>query len=120
MDSKSWPSLQNHDEYIVAAAEQFRPLLGHLRFRLAEVLPDADELVMYDMPGFGFGKSIIAGYAAFSKQCGLHVSNGAIAAHADGIAAAGLKSTQTGVTFLPHLVLPPFHRTLRRLLFELQ
>lgn len=26
------------------------------------------------MPGFGFGKPIIVGYAAFSKQCGLYVS----------------------------------------------
>lgn len=70
-----------------------------LRAQLATTLPDAEELIAYDMPGFGFGKSIIAGYAAFSKQCGLYVSNGAIAAHLDDIAAAGLKATKTGVTF---------------------
>jgi uncharacterized protein YdhG (YjbR/CyaY superfamily) len=89
----------DHDSYIAAAPEQFRPLLGELRTRLAAALPGAEELMMYDMPGFGFGKSIIAGYAAFSKQCGLYVDNGAIAAHADDIAAAGLKATKTGVTF---------------------
>ena len=91
----------DHDDYIAAAPEQFRPLLDQLRARLAATLPDAEELIMYDMPGFGFGKSIIAGYAAFSKQCGLYVSNGAISAHADDIAAAGLKATKTGVTFSP-------------------
>jgi len=53
------------------------------------------------MPGFSFEKSIIAGYAAFSKQCGLYVSKGAIAAHANDIAAIGLKATKTGVTFSP-------------------
>ncbi len=53
------------------------------------------------MPGFGFGKSIIAGYAAFTKQCGLYVSKGAIAAYADDIRAMGLKATKTGVTFSP-------------------
>ncbi|MBK4217649.1 DUF1801 domain-containing protein [Paracoccus caeni] len=96
----------DHDDYIAAAPEQFRPLLGQLRSRLAEVLPDADELIVYDMPGFGFGKSIIAGYAAFSKQCGLYVSNAAITAHADEIVAAGLKFTKTGLTFSPRHPIP--------------
>jgi uncharacterized protein YdhG (YjbR/CyaY superfamily) len=96
----------NHDSYIAAAPEQHRPLLVQLRSRLAEALPDAEELIMYDMPGFGFGRSIIAGYAAFSNQCGFYVSNGAIAAHADDIAAAGLKATKTGVTFSPRRPIP--------------
>jgi uncharacterized protein YdhG (YjbR/CyaY superfamily) len=91
----------DHDDYIAAAPEQFRPLLNQLRAQLAKTLPDAEEIIAYDMPGFGFGKSIIAGYAAFSKQCGLYVSNGAISAHVDDIAAAGLKATKTGVTFSP-------------------
>lgn len=91
----------DHDAYIAAAPEPLRPLLVQLRAQLAQALPDAEELIAYDMPGFGFGKSVIAGYAAFSKQCGLYVSNGAIAAHADDIAAIGLKATKTGVTFSP-------------------
>lgn len=61
---------------------------------------------MYDIPGFGFGKTVIAGYAAFSKQCGLYVSKGAIAEHAKDIAAAGLKATKTGVTFSPRQPIP--------------
>lgn len=96
----------DHDAYIAAAPEAFRPLLEQLRAQLAKVLPDAEEVIAYDMPGFGFGKSIIAGYAAFSKQCGLYVSQGAIAAQADAIASAGLKATKTGVTFTPRKPLP--------------
>lgn len=91
----------DHDAYIAAAPEQFRPLLLQLRSTLAKTLPDADELIAYDMPGFGFEQSIIAGYAAFSKQCGLYVSKGAIADCVDDIAAHGLKATKTGVTFSP-------------------
>ncbi|WP_366514139.1 DUF1801 domain-containing protein [Rhizorhabdus sp.] len=53
----------------------------------------------YNMPGFRVGKAVVAGYAAFSKQCGLYVAAAAIAAHADEIAAAGLKASKTGVTF---------------------
>ncbi len=96
----------DHDAYIAAAPEAFRPLLTQLRNQLAKALPDAEELIAYDMPGFGFGKSIIVGYAAFSKQCGLYVSKGAIATHADDIATAGLKATKTGVTFTPQKPIP--------------
>jgi len=70
------------------------------------VLPEAEEVIGYDMPWFRFEKSIIAGYAAFNKQCGLYVSKGAIAAHADDIASAGLKATKTGVTFTPRKPIP--------------
>ncbi|WP_193143428.1 iron chaperone [Meridianimarinicoccus sp. MJW13] len=91
----------DHDAYIAAAPDPLRPLLGQVRAQLARTLPDAEEIIAYNMPGFGFGKSVIAGYAAFSKQCGLYVSHGAIAAHADDIAAEGLKPTKMGVTFSP-------------------
>ncbi|MEE9329123.1 MAG: DUF1801 domain-containing protein [Parvularculaceae bacterium] len=91
----------DHDAYISAASETLRPLLVQLRVQLVQVLPDAEEIIAYDLPGFGFGKSIIAGYAAFSKQCGLYVAKGAIVAYADDIAAIGLKATKTGVTFSP-------------------
>jgi len=96
----------SHDAYIAAAPEVFQPILTGLRKQLVKSLPDAEEIIAYDMPGFGFGKSIIVGYAAFTKQCGLYVSKDAIAAHADDIADAGLKATKTGVTFSPKKPIP--------------
>jgi uncharacterized protein YdhG (YjbR/CyaY superfamily) len=77
-----------------------------LRAQLARALPDTEEIIAYKMPGFAIGKSIIAGYAAFSKQCGLYVSPGAIKSHAGDITAAGLKATKTGVTFSPDKPMP--------------
>lgn len=94
----------DHDAYIAAAPEALRPLLIHLRAQLSQTLPDVDEVIRYDMPGFG--SPVIAGYAAFSKQCGLYVSKGAISAYANDIAAAGLKATKTGVTFSPGKPIP--------------
>jgi uncharacterized protein YdhG (YjbR/CyaY superfamily) len=91
--------MTDHDAYIAAAPEPFRSLLGRLRAQLAAALPDAEEVIQYKMPGFRIGKSIVAGYAAFAKQCGLYLAPGAIAAHAEDIAAAGLKASKTGVTF---------------------
>lgn len=96
----------SHDAYIAAAPEPFRPLLARLRAVLAQALPDTEELIMYDMPGFGVGKTVIASYASFSRQCGLYASPGAIAAFADEIAAAGLKASKTGVTFSARAPVP--------------
>lgn len=96
----------DHDAYIAGAPEELRPLLLRLRALLARALPDAEEVIAYNMPGFRIGQSTIAGYAAFRKQCGLYLSPTAIAAHADEIAAAGLKSTKTGVTFSPGKPIP--------------
>ena len=96
----------DHDAYIAEAAEDLRPLLVRLRAQLARALPDAEEVIAYNMPGFRIGKAVVAGYAAFSKQCGLYVYPTAIAAHAGEIAAAGLKATKTGVTFSPKQPLP--------------
>lgn len=92
-------SKASHDAYIAAAPEQFRAVLGQLRAQLSRALPDAREVIKYDMPGFQIGETIIAGYAAFSKQCGLYVDPGAIAAHADEIASLKLKASKTGITF---------------------
>ena len=92
-------SFADHDAYIASAPEQLRPVLAQLRAQLTDALPDADQIISYNMPGFQIEKSIIAGYAAFSKQCGLYVANDAISALSDDIKAAGLKATKTGVTF---------------------
>jgi len=93
--------IADHDAYIAAAPEPLRPLLRQLRALLSRTLPDAEEVMAYNMPGYRIGETIIAGYAAFAKQCGLYVSGRAIKTHSDDIAEAGLKATKTGVTFSP-------------------
>jgi uncharacterized protein YdhG (YjbR/CyaY superfamily) len=93
--------IADHDTYIAAAPEPLRPLLENLHALLSRTLPDAEEIIAYNMPGYKIGKTIIAGYAAFTKQCGLYVSRGAIKTHTDDITEAGLKATKTGVTFSP-------------------
>lgn len=99
-------AISDHDAYIADASDQFQPLLAALRAQLAGTLPDAEEVIQYGMPGFRVGGSIIASYAAFSKQCGLYLSAGAIATHADDITSAGLKASKTGITFPPNNPIP--------------
>lgn len=96
----------DHNAYIDAAPGAMQPLLNSLRSQLANALPDAEEIIAYKMPGFSIEGKIVAGYAAFTKQCGLYVSPGAIADLADQIAEAGLKATKTGVTFSPNNPIP--------------
>lgn len=96
----------DHDAYIAAAPEGLRPLLENLRAQLSLALADAEEVIAYGMPGFRIGKTIVAGYAAFTRQCGIYVSPGAIAALAGDIAEAGLKATRTGVKFSPRNPIP--------------
>lgn len=91
--------MENHEAYIAAAPEQFRELLKNLRAQLSRALPDAEEVIKYDMPGFQINGTIIAGYAAFSKQCGLYVDPDAISDHAEEIVSQKLKATKTGITF---------------------
>ena len=74
-------------------------MLGQLREQLSRALPDATEVMKYGMPGFQIEETIVAGYAAFSKQCGLYVDPTAIADHREEIASLKLKATKTGVTF---------------------
>ena len=99
-------AIDDHDGYIAAAPEPFQPVLKRLRTLLSRALPEADEIVAYNMPGFSIGGSVVASYAAFSKQCGLYLRPGALSEHAEEIAAAGLKATKTGITFSPGKPIP--------------
>ena len=98
--------IADHDAYIAAAPEPFQSSLKRLRATLADALPGAEEIVAYNMPGFRIGGSVVASYAAFSKQCGLYVLPGAISEHVKEVAAAGLKATKTGITFSPRKPIP--------------
>lgn len=99
-------TIDDHDAYIAAAPEPFRATLEKLRAVLARTVPEAEEMVAYNMPGFSIGGTVVASYAAFSKQCGLYLLPSAIAGHAEEIAAAGFKATKTGITFSPRKPLP--------------
>lgn len=89
----------DHDAYMAAAPEPLRPLLAKPRTQLSDALPRAEEVMMYGMPGYRHEGKLVAGYAAFSKSCGLYVDPGAIADHANELCALKLKATKTGVTF---------------------
>lgn len=97
---------EDHDAYVQAAPEAMRPALGRLRAALRDALPEAEEVIAYGMPGYAIGGSVVHSYAAFSKQCGLYVRAASITEHAAEIAAHGLRSSKTGITFPPGRPVP--------------
>ncbi|MFE2977850.1 iron chaperone [Streptomyces sp. NPDC059258] len=96
----------DHDSYIAAAPEAFRPVLRRLREVLSGSLPGAEEMVAYNMPGFKVNGRVVASYAAFTKQIGLYFLAPAISDHAEEIAESGLTASKTGFTFPPHKPVP--------------
>lgn len=109
--TKNWHSdkmetFADHDAYIAAAPEEFRSLLAHYRDLLRKALPEAEEMIAYNLPGFRVEGKVVASYAAFTKQIGLYFLGPAIAEHAEEIGDAGFKATKTGITFTPKKPLP--------------
>jgi len=57
-------------EYFAAAPTQSRPSLKKLRAMIRAVVPDAAEVMYYQMPAFKGNRTIVA-YGAFSDHCSL-------------------------------------------------
>jgi uncharacterized protein YdhG (YjbR/CyaY superfamily) len=71
------------------------------------LLPEADEVISYAMPGFRQAGKVIAGYAGFARNCGFYPHSGrVIQAFADELAALGFRHTPGAVQFTPATPLP--------------
>ncbi len=90
------------DAYIAALHAPFRDALTRLRAAILALLPEGTEKISYAMPGVWQGGKMIAGYAAFSKNCGLYPHSGTVVpALADRIEAEGFRWSKSGITFPP-------------------
>jgi uncharacterized protein YdhG (YjbR/CyaY superfamily) len=92
--------------YLAALSPDQRATLQDLRALIAAHLPGATECLSYAMPGFRHptGK-MIAGYAAFTRHCGLYPHSGTVipALLPD---CAGFKTSKSGILFTPANPLP--------------
>jgi uncharacterized protein YdhG (YjbR/CyaY superfamily) len=95
------------DIYLAALPGDQQQALGDLRRYLRTILPDAEEVMSYAMPGFRQGKKMVAGYAGFAKHCGFYPHSGGIIPQlAPEIEALGFKWSKSGVSFTPSHPLP--------------
>jgi uncharacterized protein YdhG (YjbR/CyaY superfamily) len=56
------------DDYLASIEEPKRATLQNLRQTIRGILPDAEEVISYGMPGFRLNGKVIAGFAAFKNH----------------------------------------------------
>lgn len=94
------------DDYLLALSEEKRASLLELRAELKTLVPDAEDVMSYGMPGLRRGK-MVAGYAAFKAHCGLYPHSGTVIPQlASEIDSLGLRHSKSGVLFPPDTRLP--------------
>jgi uncharacterized protein YdhG (YjbR/CyaY superfamily) len=61
-------STQEIDHYLAKVEAPKRATLQKLRQSIRDILPDAEEVISYGMPGFRLNGKMIAGFAAFKNH----------------------------------------------------
>lgn len=96
------------DLYLAGCKPDQRAALQVLRDLVRTLLPDHLEVISYAMPGFrqpGKGGKMVAGYAAFARNCGYYPHSGKIVPQfaAD---LPGFNTTPGAIQFTPDHPLP--------------
>ena len=94
----------NVEDYLARVPPIQRKALEQLRRTIKSVVPDAVEVISYQMPTFKLNGRMLVSYAAFNEHCSFFPGAGPIDAHAD-----DLKSFATSkgtVRFTPERPLP--------------
>ncbi len=69
---------QNIDEYIAGQPEAFQPMLEEIRGLIKSVVPEAEELISYQIPSFKY-KYMLVGFGATKKHCSLYLMSSRLA-----------------------------------------
>lgn len=96
------------EAYLAALPPDQRAVLQDLRAIIKRRLPDHPEVISYAMPGFrqpGPKGRMVAGYAAFKRNCGYYPHSGGILGQF-GDETAGFQTSKGGILFTPDAPLP--------------
>lgn len=74
---------RNVDEYMAQVPKPQRDTLERLRRTIKSVVPDATEVISYDIPTFKLNGRMLVSFAAFKKHCSFFPGAGPVATHAD-------------------------------------
>jgi uncharacterized protein YdhG (YjbR/CyaY superfamily) len=66
------------DEYLAALPEKPRVVLERLRKTIKSAVPDADEVISYQIPAFKLHGRAIVWFAAFKDHCSLYPASEAV------------------------------------------
>jgi len=71
------------DDYLEKVAGPQRAELERVRRIVKEVVPEAEEVISYGMPGFKYNKKYLVGFAAFKDHMSLFPTSGPVEALKD-------------------------------------
>ncbi|MGB5559048.1 MAG: DUF1801 domain-containing protein [Paracoccaceae bacterium] len=95
---------EGHEVYLANLPDDQRQELTRLRALIRSILPEAEEVISYNMPAFR-QKKVVVGIAAFKHNCGLYPFSGSIIPKlADRL--GSYKASKSGVLFTPAHPLP--------------
>ncbi len=57
------------EEYLEGVPEPARTTLAAMRAMMRELVPDAEEVISYGMPGYKLNGEAVGGFAAFQEHC---------------------------------------------------
>lgn len=66
------------DRYLAGQDDRARETLQVLRRMLLELLPDAEEVISYGIPGYRIQGTTVAGYGAFSRHLSYFPHSGSV------------------------------------------
>jgi uncharacterized protein YdhG (YjbR/CyaY superfamily) len=69
------------EAYLAAVPKESRAALENLRQTIKSVVPEADEVISYQIPTFKLDGRMLVSYAAFSEHCSFFPGSGPIEAH---------------------------------------
>lgn len=91
---------RDHDEYLARVPDEFRAALEKLRQTIGSIVPEAVEVISYQIPTFKLKGRMLVSYAAFSDHCSFFPGAGPLHEHQ-----TELKSFQTSkgtIRFTPN------------------
>lgn len=94
------------DEYLLNVSEPHLTSLVQLRKTLSELLPTAEEVISYSMPGFRVEGGVVAGFAAFKNHVSYFPHSGNIVPQLTPRELVGLEGKEGTLRFQPGQILP--------------
>ena len=93
------------DEYLATLPDEQRAALEHVRREVHRLVPDAEEMISYGMPGFRLDGRSLLWFAGWKKHCSLYpLTDAFLADHPEEL--AGFEQTKGSVHFTPARPIP--------------
>ena len=104
MAKKSDTSGREVDAYLAHLPEESRSALEKLRRTIKSTVPDAVEVISYQIPTFKYQGRMLVSYAGFKEHCSFFPGAGPIETHKDELSA--YQTSKGTIRFAPGKALP--------------